>query len=71
MTISVDIEEPKDSLGLVERAYTHDIFCDFIDGWAFGDAFGLGVRSLEGWWTAVSIEVSGPASKVRSRILFR
>ncbi|KAG6878795.1 hypothetical protein C0993_008094 [Termitomyces sp. T159_Od127] len=28
-----------------------DVVCDFVDGKAFGDAFGITLRSVSGWWT--------------------
>lgn len=41
---------------------TQDIACDFVDGIAFGDALGVGVRAVSGWWTvseAVPISADG------------
>ena len=35
----------------VVRQATHDVACDFVDGFAFGDALGVGLRSVAGWWT--------------------
>lgn len=32
---------------------------DFVDGWAFGNAVGVGLRSVEGWWNVVTVEVLG------------
>ncbi|TDL27220.1 hypothetical protein BD410DRAFT_713943 [Rickenella mellea] len=28
-----------------------DVICDFVDGYAFGDALGIGLRSVNGWWS--------------------
>lgn len=35
----------------VVREASHDVTCDFVDGFAFGDALGVGLRSVDGWWT--------------------
>ncbi|KAF8078159.1 hypothetical protein FPV67DRAFT_1603782 [Lyophyllum atratum] len=31
-----------------------DVICDFIDGVAFGDAVGIALRSISGWWTVTN-----------------
>ncbi|KAJ6500423.1 hypothetical protein C8R45DRAFT_67979 [Mycena sanguinolenta] len=53
--LTVDIETPKD---WVQLESTQDVFCDFVDGYAFGDAIGVGVRSLGGWWTVTDAVLS-------------
>ncbi|ETW85653.1 hypothetical protein HETIRDRAFT_150141 [Heterobasidion irregulare TC 32-1] len=42
--------EPPGPVPVVRQA-THDVACDFVDGFAFGDALGVGLRSVAGWWT--------------------
>ncbi|KAL5490095.1 hypothetical protein ACEPAI_4928 [Sanghuangporus weigelae] len=42
---------------IVVREQGHDVVCDFVDGFAFGDALGIGIRSVEGWWTVNDIEL--------------
>ncbi|KAL5532933.1 hypothetical protein ACEPAF_4707 [Sanghuangporus sanghuang] len=42
---------------IVVREQAHDVVCDFVDGFAFGDALGIGIRSVEGWWTVNDIEL--------------
>lgn len=37
-----------------------DVVCDFVDGFAFGDAVGFGLRSSDGWWTVKSAALSSP-----------
>ncbi|TFK42788.1 hypothetical protein BDQ12DRAFT_293178 [Crucibulum laeve] len=32
-----------------------DIVCDFIDGYAFGDSIGVGIRVTSGWWTVTKV----------------
>ncbi|KAF7338633.1 Transmembrane protein [Mycena venus] len=49
INLTIDIEGLKD---WVQLEPTQDVLCDFVDGYAFGDALGVGVRSLGGWWTA-------------------
>ncbi len=34
---------------------TQDVICDFVDGWAFGNALGIGIRSVDGWWTVKEV----------------
>ncbi|KAF9459360.1 hypothetical protein BDZ94DRAFT_1199681 [Collybia nuda] len=34
---------------------SQDVVCDFVDGWAFGNALGVGIRSISHWWTVESI----------------
>jgi hypothetical protein len=37
-----------------------NVVCDFIDGYAFGEAIGVGIRSIAGWWTVMSVELVHP-----------
>ncbi|KAF7359398.1 Transmembrane protein [Mycena sanguinolenta] len=53
--LTIDIETPKD---WVQLEPTQDVVCDFVDGYAFGDAIGVGVRSLGGWWTVIDAVLS-------------
>ncbi|KAJ7470355.1 hypothetical protein FB451DRAFT_1038083 [Mycena latifolia] len=46
--LTIEAEAPSHAVTLEP---TQDVICDFVDGYAFGDALGLGVRSLAGWWT--------------------
>ncbi|KAI0371785.1 hypothetical protein BV20DRAFT_1066969 [Pilatotrama ljubarskyi] len=55
ISLSVDIEEP---VCTVARDASHDVFPDFVDGWAFGNALGVGLRSVDGWWTVKGVTVS-------------
>lgn len=34
---------------------SQDVICDFLGGYAFGDALGIGLRSISGWWTVVDV----------------
>lgn len=49
----------------VEWVKTHDVVPDFVDGWAFGSAVGVGLRSKEGWWNVKGVEVVGKRRLVR------
>jgi hypothetical protein len=31
------------------------VICDFIDGFAFGEAIGIGIQSIVGWWTVTEV----------------
>ncbi len=68
ITLTVGIEGGSEPLLPVIRASSHDIACDFVDGWAFGDAIGVGVRSLQGWWAVTSVSVSRGLSEVSTLI---
>lgn len=57
LCISIRTEEPSKAAVLVP---SHDVVCDFLDGWALGNAFGIGVRSAEGWWTVKSASLANP-----------
>lgn len=48
MSLCVDIQRSLDEV-VVEAS--HIVTCDFVAGWAFGDAIGIGIRSVYGWWT--------------------
>ena len=41
----------------VVRQESHDVVCDFVDGFAFGDALGIGLRSIDGWWVVDDIQL--------------
>jgi hypothetical protein len=53
--VEVELEEY-----IVRRESTQDIFPDFVGGWAFGNAIGVGIRSVSGWWDATGIALSHP-----------
>ncbi|KAI0670663.1 hypothetical protein C8Q78DRAFT_1070204 [Trametes maxima] len=59
ITLTVDIEEPEHA---IVRDSTHDVSCDFVDGWAFGDAVGIGLLSVDGWWIVKDV---APAHDLR------
>ncbi|EJD02092.1 uncharacterized protein FOMMEDRAFT_157287 [Fomitiporia mediterranea MF3/22] len=54
INLAVTLEENQQ---LIVRQATHDITCDFVDGFAFGDALGIGLRSIDGWWTVDDIKL--------------
>ncbi|KAJ7236724.1 hypothetical protein B0H12DRAFT_124090 [Mycena haematopus] len=55
INLTIGVETPTDGVKLEP---TQDVFCDFVDGYAFGDAIGVGVRSLGGWWTVTDAVLS-------------
>ena len=48
LEIAVGLESKQKT---VVRERSLDVICDFVDGIAFGDALGVGLRSIDGWWT--------------------
>ena len=49
----------------------YTVACDFVDGWAFGDALGFGVRSVSGWWTVTSVSLAASNSELNVRFTTR
>ncbi|KAI0332093.1 hypothetical protein GY45DRAFT_1321394 [Cubamyces sp. BRFM 1775] len=60
VSLAVDIEVPTHS---VSRVPSHDVSCDFVDGWAFGEALGIGLSSVDGWWTVQNVTPSTTLSQ--------
>ena len=50
--ITVDLDSPAEEL---VREISHDVVGDFVEGFMFGDAIGIGLRSASGWWTITSV----------------
>ncbi|THV08034.1 hypothetical protein K435DRAFT_815267 [Dendrothele bispora CBS 962.96] len=57
--LKVDIENAVPS---VIRESSQDVVCDFVEGFAFGNALGVGVRSASGWWTVEGVEIAPESS---------
>ncbi|KAL4262942.1 Peptidase S9 prolyl oligopeptidase catalytic domain-containing protein [Pleurotus pulmonarius] len=56
LQIGVDIDLLTSDLSThVTHEPTQDVICDFVDGWAFGNALGIGIRSVDGWWTVKEV----------------
>ncbi|KAI9056689.1 hypothetical protein FKP32DRAFT_1682226 [Trametes sanguinea] len=62
ISLTVDIEAPTHSVVLTP---SHNVLCDFVEGWAFGDALGIGLTSRDGWWTVQNVSV---ASELRESL---
>lgn len=54
LNIQIEIEEAEAKLF---RVPNQDVIPDFVDGFAFGDALGIGLRSLDGWWKIKQISL--------------
>lgn len=54
LKIGVHVSLEHDVRSVVREA-SHDIVCDFLDGYAFGNSIGVGLRSLDDWWTVQSV----------------
>ncbi|KAF8197391.1 hypothetical protein BJ912DRAFT_1078312, partial [Pholiota molesta] len=57
LNIRVQIQEAHTS---VIHQESQDMVCDFLDGYAFGSIFGIGIQSLNGWWTVESVILKTP-----------
>jgi len=55
ITVEAQIEERQPTLVLEE---SHHVVPDFVDGWAFGDALGVGLRSVDEWWTVKRVSLT-------------
>lgn len=55
VTINVDVDRSNVPLDL---SPDHNVVPDFVDGWAFGGAIGIGLRSLKGWWTVEDVALA-------------
>lgn len=67
INFSVNIQVPEQTLKLSED---HNVAPNFVDGWAFGEAIGVGMQSVDGWWTVTEVKISNSFSttvSVRSR----
>jgi hypothetical protein len=54
LRVSVDLEIPA---AKVVHIPSHDVVFDIVDGWPFGNAVGVGLRSVSGWWTVTAAHV--------------
>ena len=48
---------------------SQDVICDFVDGIAFGDALGIGIRCDSGWWTVVDVTVKNTQARFTPLVL--
>uniref|UniRef100_D8PW24 Peptidase S9 prolyl oligopeptidase catalytic domain-containing protein n=1 Tax=Schizophyllum commune (strain H4-8 / FGSC 9210) TaxID=578458 RepID=D8PW24_SCHCM len=46
----------------VQAVPTHHVYPDFLDGLAFGEAIGFGVRSIAGWWSVADVALKTSVS---------
>ncbi|KAI0028355.1 hypothetical protein K488DRAFT_89825 [Vararia minispora EC-137] len=59
LNISLEVQLASSSEHVVHET-TLDVLCDFVDGYAFGDAIGIGIRSTAGWWTVSGARLIRP-----------
>ncbi|KAJ3553575.1 hypothetical protein NM688_g3536 [Phlebia brevispora] len=64
----VDLENATEQLKLVP---SHHVVPDFVDGWAFGQFIGIGLRSLGGWWTVERAILDDAEKEAMAIVLFR
>lgn len=50
---------------------SQDVICDFVGGYSFGEAIGVGVRASTGWWTVVDVALGDKisAENIKIRLL--
>ncbi|CCM03831.1 uncharacterized protein FIBRA_05980 [Fibroporia radiculosa] len=68
ITLSISIE-PEPLVDTVVHMASHDVSCDFVDGWSFGNALGVGIRSVSGWWTVKDIVLAVAPADVNVSIV--
>jgi hypothetical protein len=66
LNVTIEVENPVEE---VVWDSAQDVTCDFVDGFAFGDAFGIGLRSVDGWWTVKNVTFASDKSDVRGVFL--
>lgn len=59
--LSLDINIP--TLECVPEP-SQNVICDFVDGFAFGDAIGVAFRCISGWWTITDINVKNSKARL-------
>ncbi|KAH8108461.1 hypothetical protein DFH11DRAFT_1632998 [Phellopilus nigrolimitatus] len=63
ISVSVSVEEKRND---IIRQVSHDVVCDFVNGYAFGNALGVGIRSLDSWWAVEDIKLPSNSSTALS-----
>ncbi|KAK1229074.1 hypothetical protein PQX77_007890 [Marasmius sp. AFHP31] len=53
ISVNMSVE---DTTSEVVHEDTLDVVCDFVGGYAFGDAVGIALRSISGWWNITDIK---------------
>ncbi|KAH7927731.1 hypothetical protein BV22DRAFT_1110944 [Leucogyrophana mollusca] len=56
LSINLQVELDIPELRVVHEP-SHDVVCDFVDGFAFGSVLGVGLRSLDGWWSVIGVKL--------------
>ena len=58
-SIAIEKNIPK-----VELQQSHHVVPDFVNGWAFGEALGIGLRSIDDWWVIKEASLIAGESRV-------
>ena len=67
----MDIQEAQQSVNFVHQD-SHDILADFLGGYAFGHAMGIGIQSITKWWTVIDVKlkIGDPVTRVVLGLLY-
>lgn len=66
VSVKVDIETLKPTVAAVDD---HHVIPNFVEGWSFGSAVGVGLRSSGEWWTVKDVKVADSFWEVRETFL--
>ncbi|KAF7295253.1 hypothetical protein MIND_01064200 [Mycena indigotica] len=64
--LTIDIEAVTPNVHLEP---SQNVICDFIDGHAFGDALGVGLHSVGGWWTVLSAKAENFSLELTRKVV--
>lgn len=66
-TLSVSVTVSTEILRSTATAVdSHHVVPNFVEGWSFGDALGVGLRSSGEWWTVEDVKVPSSLVNVRA-----
>lgn len=55
----------------LEVVTSHNVVPDFVNGWAFGQAMGIGLRSVGDWWTVKEVKLAHGQNRHESQVNVR
>lgn len=66
INLALEIEHPS---GPVQHEPSQDVLCDFVDGYAFGNALGIGFRGMRDWAIINRVRSRLPVCTYSSQLL--